>query len=243
MKSNLVIITGASKGLGLAISNLFLDPEYSSDNENAVINISRSNSTINSSNLKNFNIDLTNIVTLEQPLLDHFGPYFDKDWDKIILINNAATIHPVSGITGISTEELTQSININYIAPIVLIKHFVKNFSRYNDFTIVNISSGAANSNIDGWSIYSSSKAALNRFTENMDSEFSSNKKIRFMIFNPGIMDTSMQRDIRNSEFKDREKFVLFKENGDLRSPDVVARHLVGLIQKDNFDLYESIQN
>ncbi len=241
MKSNLVIITGASKGLGLSISKLFLTPDITPGEENTIVNISRSNSPINSNNLINFNINLTNITNLEQPLLEYFGSYYARHWNNITLINNAATIHPVAEMLEYSTEELAQSININYLAPIVLIKNFVTNFSSYNHFNVINISSGAANSNINGWSIYSSSKAALNRFTENMDSEFSSNEKIRFMIFNPGIMDTSMQQDIRISEFKDKEKFVQFKENGDLRSPDIVARHLVDLILKNNFALHESI--
>lgn len=241
MKQNLVFVTGASKGLGLCVSEILLRDENLADGEYTIINISRSNSPTIHEKLLNFNIDLTDTTELEQSAADLMNRYRDKSWNTVTLINNAATINPISKITEISAEELTRSVNINYITPVILTKHLIKIFADHGKLKIINVSSGAANANIDGWSVYCSTKAALNRFTENMDSEYSENKNISFMIFNPGIMDTSMQREIRDTEFKDRAKFIDFKENGDLRSPEIVAKYLVSLMIKNDTNLYESI--
>lgn len=241
MKKNLVVITGASKGLGFCIAENLLDQRSLVGEENIVINISRSDSPTVNKNLVNINADLTGIENLEQFLSTHLDSYRDKTWVNIILINNAATINPISEITRITTEDLAKATNINFLTPFILTKYFVNNFTNCQSLKIVNISSGAASSNIDGWSVYCSTKAALNRFTENMDSEYSENKKVSFVIFNPGIMDTAMQQGIRNSEFKDKEKFIEFKNSGQLRSPEVVSKHLINLISKEITNLYESI--
>jgi benzil reductase ((S)-benzoin forming) len=50
---------------------------------------------------------------------------------------------------------------------------------------------------------------------------------------NPGVMDTAMQADVRESkveEFPDRERFVRLKLEGKLAQPDDVARRIVDLI-------------
>lgn len=236
MANKLYFITGASSGLGLAIADNLLE-----DNENVVVNLSRSNAPQTYNNLVNCNIDFAHVSELEQQIIDLLDSYKFQNWLEITLINSAAAIKPISNITDIPTDDLIVATNINHIAPVILFKNFLKIFSGRNNLTLVNVSSGAANANISGWATYSCLKAANNRFVENMADEYRDNTAIKFMIFNPGIMDTPMQAEIRSAEFRDREKFVEFKKSGSLRPPEVVANHLVGLLLQKQFDLHESM--
>lgn len=240
MKPNLAIISGASKGLGLGVSKALLGDNSPVGGEYTVINLSRSGSPFNHENLIDFATDLSDTAALEQALPDILQPFEDESLGTVVLVNNAATINPVAGIGGIGTAELEQAVALNFIAPVILTRYLVNKLHNFERLKIINVSSGAANACIDGWSVYSATKAALNRFTENMASEFGENASISFMIYNPGIMDTSMQSLIRESDFKDRARFIEFKQSGQLRSPETVARHLVDLIAKNTTDIYES---
>jgi len=94
----------------------------------------------------------------------------------------------------------------------------------------VNITSGAAERSVYGWSTYGSSKAGLNYFTATTALELSQNNvPHRIVAFSPGVMDTNMQEDIRSSSedaFADVDKFKQLKEQGQLRGTDVVAKAL-----------------
>jgi benzil reductase ((S)-benzoin forming) len=108
---------------------------------------------------------------------------------------------------------------------------------------VINISSGAANSAIDGWSGYSSSKAALNQLS--LVAEEESKLKglgIKYYALSPGIIDTNMQKDIRSSSpenFSNRDKFLSYKKNGDLSSPEETAVKIHYLIE--NYSNFEEV--
>ena len=106
---------------------------------------------------------------------------------------------------------------------------------------IVNISSGAAQRPMWGWSTYCSTKAAIDMFTrvaalEQEDRE----NPVRVLAFAPGIVDTPMQEKIRNTgpeDFRDRDTFISYKQEGQLLDPSVVAKRLREII------LDESVEN
>ena len=109
------------------------------------------------------------------------------------------------------------------------------------DKIVVNVSSGAAVKIVDGWSGYSSSKAALNQMTMIAQQE-SDLKNLGFKMFalSPGIIDTPMQESIRaasQNEFSGLSKFQSFKDNGELSTPDEVAKKVLFLINNpSDFD-------
>jgi hypothetical protein len=54
--------------------------------------------------------------------------------------------------------------------------------------------------------------------------------------YNPSVMDTNMQAQIRDADsehFPEKQKFLDLNSNGLLRSPEKVAGHLTGLIEND----------
>ena len=57
--------------------------------------------------------------------------------------------------------------------------------------------------------------------------------------FNPGIIDTDMQNEIRSSkdsDFPDVAKFIEYKSSGELRSAETVAEVLIDVIYQKKFD-------
>ena len=61
---------------------------------------------------------------------------------------------------------------------------------------------------------------------------------LKVVTFRPGVIDTDMQVEIRNSkqeEFKDLERFKGLKNNDQLLSAEVVARALAKLISSADF--------
>jgi NAD(P)-dependent dehydrogenase (short-subunit alcohol dehydrogenase family) len=95
-------------------------------------------------------------------------------------------------------------------------------------------SSGAATSAYQGWGCYGAGKAVLNHLALTLSVEEPS---VTTISIRPGVVDTEMQREIREVHHermsgKDREKFSGLKSDGGLLKPEqpgyVIARLAVG---------------
>ena len=96
---------------------------------------------------------------------------------------------------------------------------------------IVNISSGAANYVVPGWSAYSAAKAGVDQFTRVLAAEVEPHA-ITVNSAYPGVVDTQMQAEIRRTDperFPERPRFERYYQMGQLRPPEEVARFLLWL--------------
>lgn len=232
----LAILTGASKGLGASIAKLFLQSNIH------LIGISRTK-----------NNELTQIANENKTIYDHLRGDFKKEADlkklivtigqklayynptTIFLVNNAADVKPINQASKIKYEELSDHITLNLTAPTVLINSLLHKANDL-DATLIGltVTSGAAESPIYGWSAYCSTKAGVNMFTKTValeQEELKTGHKV--IAFNPGIMDTNMQKNIREhsrEEFIDIDRFKSYKDNKLLRQPQEVAEVLYNII-------------
>ena len=224
-------ITGTSEGLGKAIAEKILK-----EKNHKVIGLSRKSTIINP-NYSHFFIDLLKIETLENELNIIFKSLLSCD--EIVLINNAGTVGEIKHIGNTTAENITNIIKVNSISPSIIINSFIKKYKK-ESYTkvIINISSGAGINPIDGWASYCSSKAMLDMMTKVVfeeQSEVSNGFKI--LSISPGIIDTQMQKTIRNSnksEFSNLEKFKAFKSNNELSDPKFVAIKILEIINNIN---------
>src|SRR5699024_7898058 len=224
--------------LGEAVAERFLQSNIS------VVGISRSENKRLSQLAKENNIiyehytgNLTELQEAEKIIEKVSAKLGEIKPTTIYLVNNAAMVNPVHQASQISNRELDDHIQLNLTVPMMVTNALLE---RANDleaeFIGLMITSGAAESPIYGWSAYCSSKAALNMYTKTValeQEELASNHKI--IAFNPGIMDTNMQSDIRkhsHEEFIDIERFKAYKTNQMLKSPEKVAEVIFPILTK-----------
>src|SRR5699024_2297610 len=112
------------------------------------------------------------------------------------------------------------------------------NESSGKSIIVANSTSGAANKAIYGWSAYGSAKASINAYTTTVgreQRELKTNNKI--FAFSPGVMDTDMQKHIRE---KDKEasievkNFKNYKKSNLLKDTDVVGGVLVDILTNES---------
>ena len=95
---NLFYITGTSSGIGYAIATLLLK-----DSNNIVIGISRRNK-IEHKNYHHISHDLS------LPILANTFEKLDANYNKIVLINNAGQVGPVTPMGKQTYEEINQEL-------------------------------------------------------------------------------------------------------------------------------------
>lgn len=153
------------------------------------------------------------------------------------LVNNAGIIQPIVKISDISVESWHHIMATNLDAPLFLTTLLKTNL---RDGRVLNIGSGAAHFAIFGWTAYCVSKAALFRLTECLRLE---EKNIAFASVMPGIIDTNMQKEIRDSlnmNVNKRDFFQKLYNEEKLLKPDVVASFLSWLLLEVDSEKYAS---
>jgi benzil reductase ((S)-benzoin forming) len=235
MEKSLFIITGASKGIGKGLAEKAL--ETGAD----VWGINRTHS-IDHENYKALTFDLANIPIL----LKELPQFFIKanDYEKVVLINNAGTLGDIAHLGNIENESIPHLFNLNVSAPILLMNQFMKDFKDLKgEKVIINISSGAGKNAVDGWSGYCASKAALDMASKvgAKEAEMDGNGFVIKAIA-PGVVDTEMQTQIRNTDkksFSGLEKFKNLKAENQLSSEQEVAEKYFHFI--DNLEKYPDV--
>ena len=215
------IITGANRGLGKAFVDILVKNE-----DHFVISISRSASEEQKIDTQvNFYLlkaDLSDNsigekITVLKNLVGNQDIYF---------INNASVIEPITKIEYLSEDDMDKAISVNIKSTMLITKFLLENFIA-NSLSFVNISSGAADRAISNWSLYCSSKAFIKMFFNVAESEYNQH---RFFNIDPGVMDTNMQKSIRNSDFPDVADFQNLEKEGKLKSTKAVALEILNTI-------------
>ncbi len=217
---NIVIITGGSKGIGKALAKKYASENYK------VYSLSRS--IINIQKVTQIAVDLSDFKEMKNQFSMLLDELKKEPITSLTLINNAGRLGTIASLENITPADIAESVNLNLTGPMVLSNMFI-NFSKNLSCKkqIINISSGAATKPYEGWSIYCASKAALDMFTRTVAAEQEAfSNGVKCIALYPGVVDTSMQAQIRGTkeeDFKNLQRFVDLKENNDLYSADYVA--------------------
>ena len=158
---------------------------------------------------------------------------FPKVSGEVLLINNAGTIGEIKPLNLKSEEAIINEYNLNIIAPTLLCKKFLESFPTQGKL-ILNISSGAANKSISSWNTYCAGKAALDMLTGVIAEE--NHKNLTVFSVHPGVVDTNMQSEIRNSDPKNfplLSKFIDYYIQNELESTKIVAQKLFYIIENN----------
>jgi len=208
-----ILLTGASKGLGLKTTESLLKKGWT------VYAISRSKTEkLNElllqypDNLKSLQYDLVDGENIRQPLF--------KDWigfDTPIhgFVNNAALAYD-DIITNLNLGSLEKMYHVNVFTPMILTKFVLRQMLLHNiKGSIVHISSISAHTGYKGLSMYASTKGALEAFSKNTAREWGE-KGIRSNCLVAGFMETEM-----SSTLSDNQKNRIYKRTSMKQPVDV----------------------
>lgn len=151
-----------------------------------------------------------------------------------ILVNNAALIQPLGKVWELSPTAWQQLLAVNLVAPFLCTRSVLPHMLERGSGRIINISSGAAEVNLQGASAYTSSKAALERFSGTVAAEVEGSGVV-VSAFRPGIVDTPMQTEMRQTPAHRFPKVNLWKEwhrKNQLRPINEPAQAIVWLASK-----------
>ncbi|WP_087019164.1 SDR family oxidoreductase [Thaumasiovibrio subtropicus] len=190
MTQKVVLITGANRGIGLAMTQAFLSKKWQ------VVAISRQtsdNDTLDGlansdSNLTTIRADITNYPAIHE--IEKRFPFANID----LLINNAGYYGPKGYELGnTDIDEWRRVLEINTIAPLKLVETFLSRL-RPTKATIAMLSSkvGSMTENTSGGGyIYRSSKAALNSVTKSLHNDLYVDG-VKCVALHPGWVQTAM---------------------------------------------------
>ncbi len=115
-----------------------------------------------------------------------------------IVVNNAGLLEPVGHLADIPPADWAKVIDVNVKGVFNTAHAAIPGMLQGGGGTIINISSGAANNPLEGWSHYCASKAAAKMLTACLHKEYGA-RGIRAIGLSPGTVATDMQRTIKDS--------------------------------------------
>jgi 3-oxoacyl-[acyl-carrier protein] reductase len=194
-----VIVTGGSRGLGLAMSGALAGAGYRviavARKASPQLTAAASKATQEGRGAIEFRAcDLSNVEALAplvRALRADFGALYG-------LINNAGL--GTSGIlSNMRDTEIQRLIQLNTVSPIVLSKYVARSMMTQREGRIVNIASIVAATGYSGLSVYSATKASLIGFTRSLAREVGQ-LGITVNALAPGFVDTEMTHELSDSQ-------------------------------------------
>ena len=192
-----IVITGATRGLGLAIARQAVIEGYK------VIAIGRSLSFELQEAIENNpeyllfeRFDLSEVEKIHA-FAKHIAKTYGRLWG---LVNNAA--HGTDGVLAtLHEKDIAQLIRVNVEAPILLTKYLLRPMLMNRSGRIINISSIIATTGFSGLSVYGATKAALAGFTRSLSREVGK-VGITVNTVAPGYMETDMTSGLQSEKLE-----------------------------------------
>ena len=175
-----ILITGCSSGLGLALTNYYLQKGFK------VYGISRNKPEIQNQNFIHISFDLSKISEIKTSLTTILKEI--KNLDLVFL--NAGMLGKIKILQELSIEEMQEVYSLNVYAN----KELLDILMQIDVKNIFIISSGASKTGYKGWGSYSLSKAGVNMLVNLYSNEMFNTKIIALA---PGVIKTPMTDYIR----------------------------------------------
>ena len=224
-----VIVTGASRGLGAAVAY------WLGKVEATVTLIARSEENLYETGDEVRRLGGEPLVCrADVSQYDACRKVVDSTLDRFgridAVVNNAAIVQPISAVALADPADWRYNLEVNLFGPFNLIRAAAAALRRQKG-RVVNVGSGAANLALESMSAYCTGKAALNHFTRVLAVE---EPELTALTVRPGVVDTDMQTFIRQEGPRampsDQADFYRqLKDRGELAPAEVPARSIAWL--------------
>ena len=246
MAQHLYILTGASRGMGLAMAQALLKPGHT------LIGISRQrNASLEAAALaqgaplQQWTLDLSDTETAARSLHDHLRAVQPSELASATLINNAGVIPTIAPLSGGSATEVAQALRVGLEAPMLLTQAFLSATLAWvaagwrGPRKVLNISSGLGRKPMASQAPYCAAKAGMDHFSRCVAlDEAQSPHGARIVSLAPGVIDTDMQVQLRGADaaqFPDRARFIDLQSQGLLSSCEDAAQRVLRYLQQADF--------
>ncbi|CAD6501598.1 BgTH12-01848 [Blumeria graminis f. sp. triticale] len=223
-----ILLTGASRGIGLAIARYLLRAG------NRVLCVARTREPLDGlrrefpRNAEIFIGDLNDFEVGPRAVakaVEVFGSLHG-------LIINHGSVSPIKRLADSDPQEWRAAFDVNFFSAVAFIQPALS-VLRQTRGRIIITSSGAAIKAYSTWGAYGSAKAALNHLVQTLAIE---EPLITSIAVRPGVVDTEMQAEVRGHgaimDHGDAERFRMMHLEGRLLRPeqpgDVMARLVLG---------------
>jgi 3-oxoacyl-[acyl-carrier protein] reductase len=221
-----VIVTGGSRGLGLAMARTLAAAGYriiaiarGSTEELTTASRAAADGARGAIEFRACDLsDFGQIRPLVKALRADFGPIYG-------LVNNAGL--GASGVlSNMRDEDIQRMIQLNTISPILLSKYVVRSMMAQREGRIINVASIVASTGYSGLSVYSATKASLIGFTRSLAREVGQ-LGITVNAIAPGFIATEMTHELNESQ---REQIARRSALKRMADPIDVARSIEFLL-------------
>ena len=237
----LTIITGASRGMGLAIAQQLLQPGA------RLLCISRkSNPELQAQAdaagvvLEQWTADLADGTPVAQQLKAWLNAVDPRTLASATLINNAGVLSPLMAVRDSDPAALAQALRVGLEAPLQLCAAFLDATRNWPvPRKVLNISSGLGRRAMASSAAYCAAKAGMDHFSRCIAlEEAAAPNGAKVCSLAPGVIATDMQLQLRSADaahFPDLATFQGLHAGGQLSSPHDAARRVLAYLNSPTF--------
>ncbi len=241
MTQHLYIVTGTSRGMGLAIAGQLLKPGNTllciarTTNEALDVRASAAGAT-----LVQWSQDLASGVQASTRLKQWLDQQDGTSFTSATLINNAGVVPRIGPLSDADAADLAQALRVGLEAPMQLTAAFLGATQGWAAVRkVLNISSGLGRRAMASQAAYCAAKAGMDHFTRCMAlDEALKPHGAAVCSLAPGVIDTDMQAQLRGADamaFPDQGSFARLKVNDQLSSPDEAAARVLAYLARPEF--------
>jgi benzil reductase ((S)-benzoin forming) len=237
MTHHLTILTGASRGLGLAVARQLLQPGH------RLLTLSRQPTPMTAPDgavLEQWSADLAAPALVAARLAGWLRGIDPAQLASATLINNAGVVSQLAPLADVEADDLGNALRVGLEAPTLLTAAFLRASRGWRvPRKVLLVSSGLGRRAMAGSASYCAAKAGLDHLARAVALEESARPNgARIVSLAPGIIDTDMQVQLRNADpalFPQRDMFIGWKSSGQLDSPDQAATKLLAFLARSDF--------
>ena len=227
--SKVIVITGASRGIGKEIAKTLSKKGYQ-----IIANYNKSEKEIKELKQElekeNINIEIIKADVSKRTEVTEMIQYIIKKYKKIdVLINNAG-ISQIKEFTQITDEDWNNMINTNLNSVFYTTQEVCKNMIQNKQGCIINISSIWGLTGASCEVHYSVSKAGIDAMTKSLAKELGPSN-IRINSIAPGIINTTMNSELTQEEKNEIQNEIPLEKIGEAKD---IAKCIEWLIE-DNY--------
>ena len=240
MTKHLTILTGGSRGMGLAMGQQLLQQGQHLLSISRKTSIELQSAAQKPEQLLQWEQDLAQSATAAQRLATWLRTLRCSDWASVTLINNAGMIPQIAPLSQLPAAEIINALRVGLEAPMALTGAFLAATESWQmPRKVLNISSGLGRRAMASQACYCTAKAGMDQFSSCVALEEAAKPHgARIVSLAPGVIDTDMQVHLRSAaseDFPDAGNFAKLKETGMLTSPEAAAERVLAWLERADF--------